>query len=609
MAVEVGKVLGRLADGWWAQVHDFMTDGEKAHKRGHLIACTSLHQPQLQELAAVETGREVLARLHELYYGNLDPDPLTTLRQAVTTVGEEFAGCEIVALANLGEALYVVVWGSGGVWTRQPAGQGRQEGWIVNPQSVQTRPMALSGWIKPGQIVVAGNSQFWRAITLGTVRAAVANNTHPTELAESLATVVHGSDMGIGGVGVVMQIPYSVSQIPKIDTGTKIIDRLRTKLAKFIPKPTGPIFISEGDKNMSRRRNMYVGIGFLLLLLLLVGGWQWRRTYMENKLGVRNQRIEEVVHKFNEAQSLAQLNPVRSRQLLAEVSASLPQLKNTGKTDERIAQIEASFGQVLGVASGVKSDPAQEVLDLDWLRSGMTGSQLGLVESKLVVLDTAGGRLAVIDPAKKSGVVISGKTDLGETKLMAVYPGKITVLSDKGIVECSLTGSCKIVIPPDSTWGQVMDMQMFAGNIYLLTQNNILRYQVTDEGYGVKQKWLADTENGLSQSLNMAIDASVWIMQTTGQILKYTRGVKENFAVTDLDKPFTPGVVIYTDSEASQLYVLDWGNSRVVVLAKTGAYQLQYQFDQAREASDIVVDELGGAMYLLAGSKIYSIKL
>ena len=615
MVVEVGKVLGRIASGWWAQVHDYLADpsagsgqAEQAHKRGRLVACASLHNPaQPDQLEMVAAGREVLARLHELYYGNLAGDPLTALKRAGTGVAAEFPDLELVCLAIVNGAIYVAVVGAAGVWSKVAS----REGWIVNPSRAGQGVPGLSGWLKPGQVLVAGNSTFCQVLSLGAVRAAVANSAPAAEMAEALTAVVHGQDTGMGGVGVVVHILPLTSQVSKINTRPPIIERVRTTLAGFMPKPAGPIYISATDKTKSRRRNMYAGIGFLVLLLLLVGGWQWRRMYVENKLGERNQRIEELVHKFNEAQSLAQLNPVRSRQLLAEVEASLPGLKNSKKPDERIAQVEAGFGQVLGVASGVKLATAQEVLDLDWLRSGMTGSRLGLVEGKLVVLDSEGDRLAVVDPAKQSGAVISGQTDLGVAKLMAVYPGKITVLSDKGLVECDLAGSCQTKVPFDSAWGQVVDMQMFAGNIYLLTPAGVWRHQVTDTGYGPKQAWLAGSEDTsqLGSSSNLAIDASLWVMQTTGQILKYTRGVREDFVLTDLDQPFAPGAVIYTDPEAELLYILDRGNGRVVVLAKTGAYQLQYQFDQAKEAQDLAVDEAGGQMYLLAGSKILSVKL
>lgn len=573
MIVETGKVLGRLTDGWWAQVYDHAAD-----PRGRLIAGISLE--------SASAGREALVRLHELYFGNLEGDPLVALKRAGMVIAKEFPGIELASLAIVNGAIYTAAVGAVGIWTRLED----QEGWIINFSRVGRDVLGLSGWAKPGQILVAGNSKFWQVLSLGAVRAAVANGVGASDMAESLAAVVAGNDIGVGGVGVVVNFV--------------------SKLRDILPKPVGPIYVSHGDKTVSRRRNMWLGVGFLVFLFLLVGGWQWAQSDEQIKQSEQNKRIEQLVHKFNEAQTLVQLNPVRSRQLLTEVETLLQDFKNTKKKDERIRQIETDFGQVLGVASGVKQATTDEILDLDWLRSGMIGSRLGLVEGKLVILDTEGDRLVVVDPAKKSGEIVTGKTDLGETKLMAGYPGKITILSKKGIIECStLNTQCSIVIKPDEGWGEIKDMKMFAGNIYLLTPNNILRYQVIDGGYGGKQKWLSDADSSLSKSQSMSIDSFIWVGTTDGQILKFARGAKENFAVTDLDKPFGKKTVVYTDSDTEKLYVLDPSNGRVVVLEKTGAYKFQYQFDQAKEATDFVVDEKGGQMYLLVGSKIIGVKL
>ena len=88
---------------------------------------------------------------------------------------------------------------------------------------------------------------------------------------------------------------------------------------------------------------------------------------------------------------------------------------------------------------------------------------------------------------------------------------------------------------------------------------------------------------------------------------KYTRGVREDFGVVGVED--FGGDVIYTDGEAEKLYVLDSGNSRVVVFGKDGQYDRQYVLDQAGGASDVVVDEIGKKMYLLEGSKIWEVQL
>ena len=233
-------------------------------------------------------------------------------------------------------------------------------------------------------------------------------------------------------------------------------------------------------------------------------------------------------------------------------------------------------------------------------------------DGKLVVLVTQGDRLIEVNPEKKSAEVVAGKDDLGDAKLLATYPGKATILSEKGIVQCSvLSTQCSVVVKPDDGWGEVVDMGMFAGNIYLLSKGQIWRHQVTDAGYGGRQEWIGPEDHQpLAEASNMAIDGSVWI-SGGGNILKYTRGIKDSFAISGLDNRIGEGAVIYTDEDTLKLYVLDpsTGSGRVVVLAKTGEYEGQYTAEQLGEGKDLAVDEKMGKIYVTSGSKIWAIKI
>ncbi len=603
--------MGQLGGGAWGQVHDFTGSGDKLVKRGRLVVGISMTEVGSRGMEMVNLGREVLARFHELYFGQIATDPLTALRQAAATVSGEFEPIEIVAMALVGEAMYVVVIGLGGVWVKMAG----KEGWIVNPQRTTTSIIALSGWLKPGTVAVGGSAGFWQVVTVGSVRAAIANSTTAGEAGETLATAVHTNEAASGAVGMIIKSPQDKSPVAATDlvvptTGASRpnFSDLKAKLAGWLPQTSGPVFVSHGDKTQGRKRTMWAGVGFLLLLMVLVGGWQWRKDYLSQKSSQQQQLVAEVVHKFGEAQALTDLNPVRSRQLLDEVDQQLKLLKEQKIQDEQLAQIESQLGQVLGAASGVKVTNPQVAMDLEWLRPGMHGARLALEAGELAVLDTEGDRLAVVDPAKKSGQIVAGKSDIGEANLLATYPGKITLAADKGLIDCTWSGSCKVEVG-DNPEG--VDMAMFAGNVYVLTTSGINRYQVTETGYSAAQDWLAESEDKaiFSQSVSMAIDAFIWVTTQDRQVLKYTRGVKENFAVIDLDKPLAASPIIYTDADADNLYLLDRLNSRVIVVDKTGAYVAQYPMEVAKSASDLVVDEPGGKLYLLEGSKIWQVDL
>lgn len=584
MEISVSKVVGRVGQEMWAQVHDFEKGGQR------LLAVLSLRSD-------LEAGREALSRFHELYFGAEGDKPVEILRHALGAMEEEFGEIEIAAVVIYGKAIYVGATGGGKIWVRKGSGK---EGWLVDSNP---KINVFSGWMEDGDKIVFGNSFFWESVTMGAIKVALGD----AEGAEMLAAMVHGNEKGRGAVGAIVAIGHDKPQASSPPTSHRASPGKQTILEKWLPK-RGTVYINYENKQKSRKRMTYLGVGFLVVLLGLVGGGQIKQRREEADRSGFNQRVEVAKYKYDEARAIVGLNPSRSKQLLSEVSEeikSLGEFKRAEK-DVRWKEMNAGMGEVLGAASGIKKVDIEMVLDLGLVREGMTGGQIRLLDDKLWILDTVDARLVKVDPAKKSGEVVAGKEVLGAAKLLAVYPGKATIHSDKGIVECSvLSAQCSVAVKFDDGWGEIRDMGMFAGNVYLLQEEGILRFQAAESGYGEGKKWL-DSE--LTGAGNMAIDGFVWVMGKDGVISKYARGVKENWQMTGLDKAFGSGVWLDTNEDSEKLYILDRINQRVVVVKKTGEYESQYVGEKIALASKIAVDEKGGKIYLLAGSMIYSVK-
>jgi len=603
MEIFVGKIVGRISGKRWAQVHDFTHE-----TKGRLIVAASLAVgSEKTEVEMVEMGRELLARVHELYFGNLEEEAMASLKKAAETMEAEFEGLEMVVLTVVGEALYVAA-NVGGAWAKV----GGKEGWIIRPDA-EPGVKVLSSWAKNQETLVLGNSRFWEELPLGVVKAAVENNDVEAAV-ETLGAVVHGGEKGEGAVGVVVKIssqePVVRSQesiqIQKPKTPFKLPE-IRFPRLKLPFLPTrGPVYVVRGDKEAARKKMIWAGIGFLVVLVLLVGGWRWSERNRSIKQSEQNIRIEAVWEKFNEAKAVVTLNSARSRELLKEIDPEVQKLKNskTQSKDKRVIQIAGEWEGVWNEAMGTKVVEAEIIIDLGQVREGMTGEKLEIRDGKLEVLDTQGDRLVEVNPEKKSAEVVAGKNDLGDVRLLATYPGKTTVLSDKGIVEFP---NPRVVVKLDSEWGEIVDMGMWGGNIYLLTKSGIWKHQGGESGYGAKQAWLAKSEDtvALADAKDMTIDGSLWVM-AGGKILKYTRGVKENFEMRGIEG--LVGSAIYTDDETEKLYVLDAAGGRVVVLAKTGEYESQYTAEAIKGATGLVVDEKAGKIYLIVGGRVLSIK-
>lgn len=95
----------------------------------------------------------------------------------------------------------------------------------------------------------------------------------------------------------------------------------------------------------------------------------------------------------------------------------------------------------------------------------------------------------------------------------------------------------------------------------------------------------------------------------TVQFLKFTRGKADTFNVTSLDKPFSSPTRIYTNTDDKQIYILDNGNSRIVVLDKNGAYSSQYTAKILKDAKDFEIREADKKIFVLSQNKIWEIDI
>ena len=597
ISLNIGKVVGRVDEGYWSQVHDFSPNEEQKFAiRGRLLAIVTLkRQDEDTDITVVERGREILAHLHELYFGNLEESAYERLKQAVSTLSttyEVWLDCAVI----LEDIIYLVS-NSGGVWLSYK----EQAGWLIEYPHNQI--ISLSGRLVPNQQFILGNRQFWQETPMGIVRAALESSLD--QALETLGALVHGSLKAEGAAAILINTTTGFEDM-------KLVTRKEEEVLEDFSPPKiehdfykKPIFTQHGP--ISSKKNMILGISFLVAFILLAVVGKVRYQYLVSGKAKLDQRSEELAFKFNEARALSILNSVRSREMLLEVKTEMTDIRSLGGGKYKnlnLEQIEADYSTVVNKAMGINSILTTEVLDLSLIRDGLTGDKMTLLDGKLYVIDSTSDRLVSVDPVKKSGTVIAGKDILGEAKFIASYPGKIEIFSDKGVIECLVSGvQCSVKIKFDQDWGEIKDMAMFTGNIYLLSDKKIWRHQTAESGFGNKQSWVDLTAGDF-----LAIDGNVWVTRG-GELLKYIRGNKENFAISGLDKPLGSHLQIYTNDEAEKLYVLDLDNSRLVSLKKTGEYLSQYLNSDLGKVTSVVVDEKQNKAYFVTGSKILQIEL
>ena len=147
-------------------------------------------------------------------------------------------------------------------------------------------------------------------------------------------------------------------------------------------------------------------------------------------------------------------------------------------------------------------------------------------------------------------------------------------------------------------------IQVYNDTLYLLSKadNQIYKYS---SNFSSRSPWFKGS-NDLSKVTDFKVNGQIIISQTDADLLKFNKGQKVNEYKT---APISPAVradkIIIT---ASNYYLLDLKNNRLINLTKDGSLVKQYRLVKDG-LKDFAIDESGKAAYILAGTTVYKFGL
>ncbi|MDO8551424.1 MAG: hypothetical protein Q7S03_01980 [bacterium] len=629
LSVKTAKIVGTPNHKSWSQAYSFSPEDEKKKKvRGILLAVLSLSTENEDAEMAV-FGREALQRLHEKYYGQPEGSPMAGLTKAVESACREFAevkvGLEITAVALVENVFYLATFSEGQVWIKRGAKISR----VLCGKKKEAQ--SASGYTQKDDLVVLGTATFFNLLGDGVLRAALEGNG-PQEAVELLTPLIHSQEKNSEAASLVGQVEEQEEEVAaendEVLTGEMeksaqkgdVLERPRQFFLKSLlrlPKlrfPLGRLTLNREEKN--KRKQTFFIVALILVVLLGISlhfGPQKRKS--EQNQTQFDQIYQTVESLFEEGEALSSVNPAQSREVLLEAKVKYGELEALGVEEEKTAQIRDKIEAVLSmVFKEYRLDEVPVYLDLTLLTQDGRGDRLSLSGSFLVVLDRQKNRVWSVDISRKSTQALAGGDTFSAAKLIALYSNLAYVLDEKGLKQIRINNKKidSVKIKEDNGWGEVMDIKVFLGNLYLLapSQRQIWRYVATSEGFGSRQNWFnQNISPDVSQAVSMAVDGSVWLLDKDGRILKYTQGVPVSFSLSGLSKELVSPTIIYTDEKTQSVYLLDKGNRRIVLMDKSGQYQAEYVWEGLSETTDMAVSEEARKIFVLNASKIYQIDL
>jgi len=349
-----------------------------------------------------------------------------------------------------------------------------------------------------------------------------------------------------------------------------------------------------------------------VFLILIIFVWSVVLGYQRRKNSQANERIklakELVSQKLSSAEEVAFLNLSRAQLLLSESKQTVAGLKKDYPKRKEVSELEEAIKNSEEKIFKKEEAKATEFFDLTVDDKNARGDRLYLDDGRQIVsiIDRKRGVLYRLSLEKKS-LEKEQKNELKEVNLIASYEdNKYFYIKDHGIY---LINNNKItkVLDYDKNWGEIVDMSIYNGNLYLLDRgkDEVWKYLRGEDGFGSGTSYFqAGQAIDLSSINSLAIDGSVYLAGGS-VIFKYTSGLRDGFKVDlpEIDYHFDK---IFTSKDLEKVYLWDKAKGAIYVVGKTGEYLEQINSDILSKGTDLVVYK--DKIYVLMGSKIYRIE-
>lgn len=558
---KLAKIVASPTTSSWSQ----------AYNAGKLFAVLSLEKEPVEPVSTDEEntlaslGKEILENLEAEFF-SLETKSMNTVKEAIEKSlqypGEISPSIAVgVIVKNI---LYAYALGNGKVSIKRQDKMGT----ILEAGDELS---ASSGFLEDNDILIFQTAQFAGSIQNELLAKSLDGN-QIEEIAETLAPVIHGQEKG-GASAIVVE----ASPIPSVpeDVGAKSLNEERKALSlvffeKYLNFVKSKIKTFRFD-SFDHSRRLYLTIATLLVIIFLGSVF----ITIKQKGDQKNKALYEQYYvaaskKYDEAQSLLELNRNIGREDLNSAQKLLQEGQSKfSKGSKERAQVDELLNKVNSLLSSSANIKTVQVQPVDSSESKLLNSELG------------------------SSIQYATKEDKD------IYTLDSTGVSKNG----------KLIVKKD--WGQAGGLGVFFGNVYVLdkTSKQILKFISTSTEYVKTNYFSKDTTPDISSATSLTIDGSIWVLLNDGTVLKFTRGNKDNLNLTGLDKAFSSPTRIFTNADSDNIYILDNGNSRIVVFDKSGSYQSQYASPALKDTKDFEVLEKSKKIYVLSGGKIYRVDL
>ena len=606
--------------------------------RGKLFTLLSIVGPK--NFDAVLSSKMILDCLEEEYFREIEGSPLGALERAAVSASHRFIDLtlgssavsgstefNLVLAVSWGQVLYLCKIGDAAVYLLR--------GGTVKEITMgdETQVSTASGLVTEGDVLILGTRGF--------------KELFPSEKMLSLLPTIEEEIAKLNDRGVISAfiLKFDMAESPSRDEVIKfakekpvlqrflppILDIIR-KMASVFSGKVAIIFRTRRPYELFLRQHQppqkmrsRAGLKMIVIALLAIFAFSVVMTIRkqnQQKLSTQSQKLLlNAQTNIVSASDLVDLNNGRAKTLIEEALENLDRIEKYGYKSEEVGGLRSKARSLLSKVTKEKLVSAKLLYDFSLQNKKASLSSMTFVPfnegstKKIFVSDRSSNTIYEVT-LKADGASIEkiDKGQLSDPQLLSFYNDNLSGLDKNGLFTINIKDSTVLSgLISTADLISIADLKSYLGNIYFLSPQNggIIKSFVLEGGkYSKPVRWLKE-DRDLSKATSFAVDGSIYVLDTTGRIIKFEAGKVVEFSVSGFDEVLSSASVIYTDSQSTLIYILDPKSGKIISLSKDGVYQGRYTLEDISlsEKSIFAVDEGAKEIYFLSDSKLLKVDL
>jgi len=606
--------IGPPQENSWSQYWENEPDDPVlSAKRGHLFGLAGFTASPDAEVALM--GRQLISRINQTYYSPTQLAPSVWIREVVSRIisqqGSQYRDLSLILMVVIKKEIYLATYHPVHVILRR-----HQK---ISPILTGNDDIDLiTGSINDNDRFLLCTDNFYQQFTWEKIKTFL-NYDNVQDIEENFLSHLYSLN----------QIPLLAAALIQVNTDpADLVDNSlpetpppkppaappppRSSFLKRLFSSARPVYISHQDVATASRRKRANRILALIILAALTvsvvyGSHRNHTRSLENQYQTLKTEFDQ---KINNAQALKNINLTDAQAVAREARNLLNQMMALNLHSDETQDLIGKTDDLLAQTGSSDSYQPQFFYDTTNINDQASYTQFYLTGNHLYLLDPANSRIDLLDISNKSQQMVSSSPLLKDTVSMAISNDLLYVLANRNIYLVNQdTLVSKINITSSLNDFQTGIFDFWSGSLYLLSlspSSNLWKYPPNASGFSSGSSWINSNQSLPDDVASFAINGSIWLLSSSGQLTPYDRGVRREFTLPKIDNADGSANNLVTSAD-SDILAFTFGKHFVYIYRKDGTPVASYNF-QDKNILDLTLSSSANLIFVLCHDhQIYQI--